>query len=213
MDKLEEQKIASQLKSIERNTRQLNVEARRLEALLDNSSPMVKRPKRYNVEMVFEPGSLLEVEASFSVDKGTRFYPVTVGSSFRVVGTVREGTDPYSEGDSAQITLGYGNQFKNSSNTLPETSRQAYFDFLWTVNDTSQDADWQNVPVPSVCLMTGRLSALDLPRGYRLEGGSALTVSVQPIYSVAEPPLDDSFFFSVSNYIVAFTFEGFEVLL
>jgi hypothetical protein len=166
------------------------------------------RPKRYSVDLEFDPGSNIPESGlfpgggdalraarleflqpqleSFVVDAGTYFYCNKVESSVRFTGNVRV-TDfsdqflpsTFIEGQPGTVTLGWGNS-GSAAAASSANFRNDMFDFNWEIRDTGSDREWQNIPQPDVFLCSGRLSGARLPIFGRVKGGSEVEVRVSP---------------------------------
>lgn len=90
--------------------------------------------------------------------------------------------------------------------SLPPTS---YFWFDWQVRDTYSDRAWQNMPMPSLALASGKVSGLHLGRPAVLPAGTEVLFTVQPLEGASATP---TLRFTATSFSVQVSFIGFEVV-
>lgn len=161
---------------------------------------LTRRPKVYQVEFDYAPGDLQTQQKTFTVDGATIFRPVTIGTSLRVIGEA-------ASGQVAQITIGYGIGPLPGGFGDAGSYRNENFDFFWRIRDTGSDREWQNEWQPSVFLMSGHITPLWLPIAGRINGGSEVSVEIDPIINRA---VASELFNTVSSFRLTFQFHGSE---
>ncbi len=187
--------------------------SKKLEALkkevLSRNNLIDRRPKRYSVELKFEPGVLQPQTGTITVDGGTTFKCKTLEAALRITGSARvnSGGGVFVDGQTINATIGYG---VGSGNGI---YRSQFFDFDWRLYDSNEDREWQNIQQPSVFLMTGSLSPLHLPIRSTLRGGSEIQVEIEPFYSLvpATAAAGAGLFNTVRTYTIHFSLHGHEV--
>lgn len=197
-----EQMLVNEYRKIERAIQARKKTLAALKKQVDGEpSVLTKRPRVYQVEFDFVPGSLQPIQRTFTVEGGTVFHPATLASSLRVIGE-------QSATQIAQVTLGYG-----VSPAGPVVApgfgefRQEFFDFEWTIRDTGSDREWQNEKMPSVFLLSGHLSPLWLPILGSIRGGSEVAVEIDPVYN---RDTESVLFETISSYKLTVQMNGIE---
>lgn len=89
--------------------------------------------------------------------------------------------------------------------SLPPT---AYFWFDWQIRDTYSDRAWQNHPLPSLALGSGKVSGLPLGRPAILPAGTEVLFTIQPLVGASA----SASAFTATSFSVQVSFVGYEVV-
>lgn len=212
-----ERTLLARIAKLERAIQERTARVQALQAQLPPIGDLLnERPRRYSLEYEFAP--IVPYEGvtpapqtkSFLVDGGRPFLIDSIDTSLRVTGqaAVRTGAALVA-GQDVSITLPFG-----LSPTTVRQYRNEYFDFFWSIRDTTTDRAFQNVRQPSVFLLSGALGPVTLPIDQKLPGGSEVEMTIEPTFAVstATPAATFGKFFNVRRYTLQVSFMGRELL-
>jgi hypothetical protein len=184
---------------------------KKIEQYEQNEVPPVLRNYRYVVDFIFpatgDPGAQYGpggnqfnrfpmATQAFLVRKDTVFVVKGVEAVYSAVGTIT--------GTAQAATI-----------TVPETVRNAIFDYRFKVYDSGSGREWQNDWVPSELLFGGNRRGLQFGNGHALlSGGSEVIVSVDAgIGSLGVVSFAGLTNGSITSNLLKFSFYGVEVKL